>query len=164
MLRAFAHHVVCCCVLLRLVGWSLKLVKLHPTTSNNSQQHATTHNMVCKRSQHVEPNNVACCWPTMLRAFAPAFTACRVIASQLISVYFWLILPRKWGRISAWEENNHCLCGRTSAVFHGFYLVQNFCICIECSKCLVYSNNWIGCRISASALNAVNVWSILTIE
>ena len=36
----------------------MKFVKLHPTTSNKSQQHATTHNMV---------------WPTtMLRAFAPA--------------------------------------------------------------------------------------------
>ena len=47
--------------------------KLHPTTSNKSQRHATTHNMVCKRSQHVGPNNVASCWPTMLRAFARAF-------------------------------------------------------------------------------------------
>ena len=28
MLRAFAHHVVCCCDLLEVVGWSLKLVKL----------------------------------------------------------------------------------------------------------------------------------------
>ena len=23
----------------------------------------------CKRTQHVGPNNVACCWPTMLRPF-----------------------------------------------------------------------------------------------
>ena len=45
------------------------------TSSNKSQQHATTHNMVCKRSQHVGPNNVASCWPTMLRAFARAFMA-----------------------------------------------------------------------------------------
>ena len=64
--------VACCCDLLGGVGWSLKLVKLHPTTSNKSQQHATTHNMVCKRSQHVGPNNVASCCPTMLRAFARA--------------------------------------------------------------------------------------------
>ena len=41
-------------------------------SSKKSQQHATTHNMVCKRSQHVGPNNVASCWPTMLRAFARA--------------------------------------------------------------------------------------------
>ena len=43
------------------------------TSSNKSEQHATTHNMVCKRSQHVGPNIVASCWPTMLRAFARAF-------------------------------------------------------------------------------------------
>ena len=42
------------------------------TSSKNFQQVATTHNMVCKRSQHVGPNNVASCWPTMLRAFARA--------------------------------------------------------------------------------------------
>ena len=45
-------------------------------SSKKSQQHATTHNMVCKRSQHVGPNNVASCWPTMLRAFARALTDC----------------------------------------------------------------------------------------
>ena len=28
MLQAFAHHVVCCCDVLEVVGWSLKLVKL----------------------------------------------------------------------------------------------------------------------------------------
>ena len=38
------------------------------TSSNNFQQVATTHNMVCKRSQHCWS-----CWPTMLRAFARAF-------------------------------------------------------------------------------------------
>ena len=71
--HCWAQHVasVCtpCCVLLRLVGhcW------MKFDTSNKSQQHATTHNMVCKRSQHVGPNNVASCWPTMLRAFARAF-------------------------------------------------------------------------------------------
>ena len=27
----------------------------------------------CKRTQHVGPNNVTCCWPTMLRPFAWAF-------------------------------------------------------------------------------------------
>ena len=70
-----------------------------------------------------------------------AFTACRVLASRFISVYFWLTLPRKGSRISARQENNYCLCSRSSAVFHGFYLVQNFCICIECSKFLVSFNN-----------------------
>ena len=77
-----------------------------------------------------------------------AFTACRVLASRFISVYFWLTLPRKGSRISAWQENNYCLCSRSSAVFHGFYLVQNFCFCIECSKFLVSFNNWIGCILA----------------
>ena len=40
-----------CCVLLRLVGWSLTSFKLHPTTSNKSQQHTTwcanARNMCC---------------------------------------------------------------------------------------------------------------------
>ena len=27
----------------------------------------------CKRTQHVGPSNVACCWPTILRPFAWAF-------------------------------------------------------------------------------------------
>ena len=76
MLRAFAHHVVCCCVLLRLVATCWMKFETGQT-SNKSQQHATTHNMVCKRSQHVGPNNVASCWPTMLRAFARAFTVFR---------------------------------------------------------------------------------------
>ena len=39
--------------------------------------------MVCKRSQHVGPNNAASCWPTMLRAFARAFK------SDVISVEKW---------------------------------------------------------------------------
>ena len=37
---------------------------------NNSQQHGTTCNKVCKRTQHVASNNVGSCWPTMLRRFA----------------------------------------------------------------------------------------------
>ena len=38
--------------------------------------YATSANIVvpCKRTQHVGPNNVTCCWPTMLRSFAQAFT------------------------------------------------------------------------------------------
>ena len=56
------------------------------TSSNKSQQHATTHNMVCKRSQHVGPNNVASCWPTMLRAFARAFTHSALTLDKEISL------------------------------------------------------------------------------
>ena len=40
------------------------------TLRNNSQQHATTCNRVCKRTQHVSSNNVGNCWPSMLRPFA----------------------------------------------------------------------------------------------
>ena len=41
---------------------------------DNSQQHATTCNKVCKRTQHVTFNNVWSCWPTMFRPFAWDFT------------------------------------------------------------------------------------------
>ena len=41
---------------------------------NNSQQHATICNRVCKRTKHVTSNNVGSCWPTMLRPFARGFT------------------------------------------------------------------------------------------
>ena len=40
------------------------------TLRNNTQQHPTTCNRVCKRTQHVTSNNVGSCWPTMLRPFA----------------------------------------------------------------------------------------------
>ena len=41
---------------------------------NNTQQHPTICNSVCKRTQHVTSNNVGSCWPTMLRPFARGFT------------------------------------------------------------------------------------------
>ena len=34
----------------------------------------------CKRTQHVGPNNVACCWPTMLCPFAWALTHAKTTA------------------------------------------------------------------------------------
>ena len=40
------------------------------TLRNNTQQHPTTCNRVCKRTQHVTSNNVGSCWSTMLRPFA----------------------------------------------------------------------------------------------
>ena len=40
------------------------------TLRNNTQQHPTTCNGVCKRTQHVTSNNVGSCWPTMLRLFS----------------------------------------------------------------------------------------------
>ena len=44
------------------------------TLRNNTQQHPTTCNKVCKRTQHVTSNNAGNCWPTMLRPFARGFT------------------------------------------------------------------------------------------
>ena len=43
------------------------------TLRNNTQQHPTTCNRVCKRTQHVTSNKVGSCWPTMLRPFARRF-------------------------------------------------------------------------------------------
>ena len=43
------------------------------TWRDNSQQHATTCNMVQKRTQHATPKNIENCWPTMLRPFANSF-------------------------------------------------------------------------------------------
>ena len=44
------------------------------TLCNNTQQHPTTCNTVCKRTQHVTSNNVGSCCPTTLRLFAWGFT------------------------------------------------------------------------------------------
>ena len=44
------------------------------TLRNNTQQHPTTFNRVCKRTQHVTSNNFGSCWPTMLRPFARGFS------------------------------------------------------------------------------------------
>ena len=43
------------------------------TLRNNTQQHPTTCNGVCKRMQHVTSNNFGSCWPTLLRPFARGF-------------------------------------------------------------------------------------------
>jgi len=43
------------------------------TSSNNFQQHAAAHGVVCGRARRVGPGSVASCWPAMLRAFARAF-------------------------------------------------------------------------------------------
>ena len=40
------------------------------TLRNNTQQHPTTCNRLCKRTQHLTSNNVGNCWPIMLRPFA----------------------------------------------------------------------------------------------
>ena len=50
--------------------WELLRFDRFQTLRNNTQQHPTTSNGVCKRTQHVRSNNVESCWPTMLRPFA----------------------------------------------------------------------------------------------
>ena len=52
--------------------WELLAEKFNrfQTLRNNAQQHPTTCNRVCKRTQHVTFNNVGTWWPTMLRPFA----------------------------------------------------------------------------------------------
>ena len=58
-----------CCVLL---ANNVASVLSGPKTLNGFKLYATSANIVvvpCKRTQHVGPNNVACCWPTMLRLF-----------------------------------------------------------------------------------------------
>ena len=44
------------------------------TLRNNMQQHPTTCNRVCKRTQHVTSNNIGSCRPTTLRPFARGFS------------------------------------------------------------------------------------------
>ena len=62
-----------CYVLLGAFGQQC-CVRLHgPKILTGFKLYATRANIVvvpCKRAQHVGPNNVACCWPTMLRPFA----------------------------------------------------------------------------------------------
>ena len=40
------------------------------TLRNNTQQHPTACQRVCKGTQHVKSNNVGSCWPTVLRPLA----------------------------------------------------------------------------------------------
>ena len=40
------------------------------TLRHNSQQHATTYNRECKRTQHVTPNNVKSSWPNTFQTLS----------------------------------------------------------------------------------------------
>ena len=72
--EATSHNIVACCwgVLVNNAASvcmglkSLTGFKLYSTTVNKC--HIVV--VPCKRAQHVGPNNVGCCWPTMLRPFA----------------------------------------------------------------------------------------------
>ena len=56
--------------------WELLAEKFNrfQTLRENTQQHPTTCNRVCKRTQHITSNNVGSCWSTMLRPFAWGLT------------------------------------------------------------------------------------------
>ena len=73
---ATSHNVVACCwgFLANNVASVCMGLNVWPV-SNYTQQVPTSANIVvvpCKRTRHVGPNSVACCWPTMLRPFALA--------------------------------------------------------------------------------------------
>ena len=55
------------------------------TLGNNTQQHPTICNRVCKRTQHVTSSNVESCWPTMLHPFARALLS-KHLCSPLIYI------------------------------------------------------------------------------
>ena len=80
MLRTTMLRVVgqqCCVLLANNVASVCMGLKVWPVSNCTQQmQVPTSANIVvipCKRTQHVGPNNVACCWPIILRPFAWAF-------------------------------------------------------------------------------------------
>ena len=54
------------------------------TLRKNTQEHQTTCNRVCKRTQHVASNNFGSCWPTMLCPFARGLT--HMLTTKLLYV------------------------------------------------------------------------------
>ena len=80
MLRAFAHHVVCCCVLLRLVGscW------MKFETGQTSEPTSANISIISRSSKR---------GPTMLRSFAQHIQQCYAGARALHATY-----PQKYMR------------------------------------------------------------------
>ena len=76
MLEELRKRIQHCCATLRRsrnkrnVGscWLKSSTSSVQTSCNDSQQHGTC-NRVCKQTQHVTPNNIGSCWPTLLRPF-----------------------------------------------------------------------------------------------
>ena len=71
---ATSHNIVACCwgFLANNVASVCTGLKAL-TASNETQQVPTSTNIAvvpCKRTRQVGRNNVACCWPTILRPFA----------------------------------------------------------------------------------------------
>ena len=64
------------------------------TLRNNTQQHPTTCNRVCKRTQHETFTNVGSCWSTMLRLFARSLSV-RLYATRKMSSQ-WHLPRRAW--------------------------------------------------------------------
>ena len=74
-------------------SWELLAEKFDrfQTLRNNTQQHPTTCNRVCKRTQHVTSNNVGRCWPTMMRPFARVLKLTWLDISTPLLVFFTLV-------------------------------------------------------------------------
>ena len=78
--------------MLGVVGW-----KGWPV-SNFAQQHATTCNRVCKRTQNVTSNNVWSCWSTMLRPFARGFTAVQGLLEKKVMYWCSFLKNQQWSK------------------------------------------------------------------
>ena len=95
MLRPFVRSLIRrnisqhCCPMLGQQFWEM----LRPCWQwcakgcDNSQQHATACNRVCKRTQHVTSSNVGSCWPTKMRPFAQSLTS----ILELKQILPWLV-------------------------------------------------------------------------
>ena len=76
MLEELCKRIQHCCATLRRSRNKRNVGKFDwfQTLRNNSQQHATTCNRVCKQTQHLTSNNVGSCGPPMLRPFGGGLT------------------------------------------------------------------------------------------
>ena len=96
---------------------------------------STTYNRVCKRTQHVTPNNIGSCWPTMLRSFArngrkSVPTLLGVVAYVLAGVCKWMqqaqvpnnVKIRANGRNNSNISGTCCVCLYLAKGLTGFKL------------------------------------------
>ena len=80
------------------------------TLRNNTQQHPTTCNRACKRTQHVTSNNVGTCWPTMLRPFARdlmLLEKCRNLFKNGHEIHRTLVASLEVRRSFCWQKKTH---------------------------------------------------------
>ena len=82
--------------------------KLCGTTPNNTQQHTTTFNIVCIRTQHVTSNNAGSCWPAMFRPFARGFN---VLVAEDVSLSCFVFMSQERAqtreRRALWDHANN---------------------------------------------------------